>query len=130
MKKIGTLLPLVVATSVAGSASAESLVFECRAEAGVAATENLDRACSAVEGEVRRRFSDRPPGLAVRLEVVALSERRIAGRLAWRMGGSDGDFTRGPTIATNISDAGLNARTIAKFARDLVQVSNVESDRP
>ncbi len=128
MKKIGKLLPLVVVISMAGSAGAESLVFECRAETGVATTENFRLACSSVEGEVRRRLAAPPAGSAVRLEIIALDERRISGRLSWA-GQPGGGFTHGPTISTSISDVALNARTIAKFARDLVQVSDIDFNR-
>lgn len=128
MKKIGKLLPLVVVTSMAGSADAESLAFECRAETGVATTENFRLACSSVEGEVRKRLATPPAGSAVRLEITALDERRISGRLSWA-GQSGASFTHGPTISTSISDAALNARTIAKFARDLVQVSDIDFNR-
>lgn len=129
MKRIGKLLPFVVATSMAGGAGAESLVFECRAEAGVVASEELRLACSAVEGELRKRFAAGSRGLAVRLDVTALDKHRISGRLSWRTGQSGGRFTHGPSISTSISDAGLNARTIAKFARDLVQVSHTDFNR-
>lgn len=129
MKRIGTLLPFVVATSMAGSAGAESLVFECQAATGVAMTENFRLACSSVEGEARKRLDTPPAGSAVRLEVMALDQHRISGRLSWRSGQSGGRFTHGPAISTSISDAGLNARTIAKFARDLVQVSDIDFNR-
>ncbi len=128
MKKIGKLLPFFVVTSMAGSADAESLVFECRAETGVVAAENFRLACSTVEGEVRKRLAVPPAGAAVRLEVIALDEHRISGRLSWA-GQPGGSFTHGPTISTSISDAALNARTIAKFARDLVQVSDIDFNR-
>jgi len=128
MKRIGTLLPFVVATSMASSAGAESLVFECQAATGVAMTENFRLACSSVEGEARKRLDTPPAGSTVRLEIIALDERRISGRLSW-MGKSNGGFVHGPTISTSISDAALNARTIAKFARDLVQVSDIDFDR-
>lgn len=129
MKKIGKLLPLVVVTSMAGSADAESLVFECQAGTGVVAAENFRLACSSVEGELRKRLAAQSPAFAVRLEVMALDAHRISGRLSWRPGQSGGHFTQGPTISTSISDAGLNARTIAKFARDLVQVSDIDFNR-
>lgn len=129
MKRIGKLLPFVVATSVAGGAGAESLVFECRAKTGVVAAENFRLACSAVEGELRKRLAAQSPAFAVRLEVMALDEHRISGRLSWRPRQSGGSFTHGPAISTSISDAGLNARTIAKFARDLVQVSDIDFNR-
>ncbi len=128
MKKIGKLLPLVVVTSMAGSADAESLVFECQAGTGVVAAENFRLACSSVEGEVRKRLAAPPAGSAVRLEIIALDERRISGRLSWA-GHSGGSLTHGPIISTSISDAALNARTIAKFARDLVQVSDIDFNR-
>lgn len=141
-RKRRTAVILVLGTALLVPAWADSMSRRADERVAVSCdtegTEVLDQVCTILIGRLNESGDSEMDFVAddgatsaamhVRLETVLASRSSLSGRLHWRQG-RDGEATVAPEVTLTVSDGELTPRSVGKFARALIDVSELPISR-